>query len=213
MGDRASNGPQGGPYGRCEGTRRTARRGSKVMIDQEKDTPDRDQRNAEFVRLLKQHDRRVAAYIFSLVPHWNDAEDLLQNTCVRLWEQFDDYRAGEDFGAWACTIARYEVMTYRKRTGRERLHFSSEVVDALAAQVAAEQTIAESRLRALADCTRRLADSARRLLDLCYVQRVKVKDAAAQLGRSVNATYLMLSRARRELHDCVEATLKTEEKK
>jgi RNA polymerase sigma-70 factor, ECF subfamily len=172
---------------------------------------DSDQRNVEFVRLLKQHDRRVAAYIFSLVPDWNDAEDLVQNTCVRLWEQFDEYRSGEDFGAWACTIARYEVMTYRKRTCREKLQFSSEVVDALATQAAADHDSAEHRLKALGDCTRQLSDAARLLLDLCYAKRVKIKDAAIQLGRSVNATYLMLSRVRRDLHDCVEATLKRED--
>ena len=172
---------------------------------------DCDQRNAEFVRLLKQHDRRVAAYIFSLVPNWNDAEDLVQNTCVRLWEQFDQYRPGEDFGAWACTIARYEVMTYRKQACREKLHFSSEVVDALAMQVAADHDSAGRRLQALVDCSRQLTDSARKLLDLCYAKRVKIKDAAVQVGRSVNATYLMLSRVRRDLHDCVEATLKRED--
>lgn len=172
-----------------------------------------EQRNIEFVRLLKQHDRRVAAYIFSLVPDWNDAEDLVQNTCVRLWEQFDDYRTGEDFGAWACTIARYEVMTYRKRTGREKLHFSSEVVDALATQSAADHDFAERRLKALGDCTRRLSDSARMLLDLCYAKRVRIKDVAMQLGRSVNATYLMLSRVRHDLHECVETTLRREDGK
>jgi len=88
-----------------------------------------DQRNADFVRLLKRYDRRLAAYVFSLVPDWNDAEDILQDTWVRLWEQFDEYRQGEDFGVWACTIARYLVMAYRKRMQRERLHFSPEVVD------------------------------------------------------------------------------------
>ena len=129
---------------------------------------DDDCRNAEFVRLLKKHDRRLAAYIFSLVPDWNDAEDIVQNTCVRLWEQFDQYRSDEDFGTWACTIGHYEVMTYRKRTCREKLHYSSEVVDALAVQVAIEHNSTESQLAALADCTRRLSESACKLLDLCY---------------------------------------------
>jgi RNA polymerase sigma-70 factor (ECF subfamily) len=170
-------------------------------------------RNAEFVRLLKQHDRRVAACIFAMVPDWNDAEDLVQDTCVRLWQQFDDYRSDEDFGAWACTIARYLVLAYQKRTCREKLQFSSEVVEALAAQVATDHGLAEQRLQTLADCIRRLNDSARNLLDLCYARDVKIKDVAVQLGRSVNGTYLMLSRVRRELHDCVEATQKAEDGK
>ncbi len=170
-------------------------------------------RSAEFIRLLKQHDRRVAACIFSLVPDWSDAEDLFQDTCVRLWEQFDDYRSDEDFGAWACTIARYLVLAYQTRTRRERLQFSPEAMDVIAAQVAADHEMAERRLQTLADCVRQLSDSARNLLDLCYAKGIKIKDVATQLGRSVNGTYLMLSRIRHELHDCVETTLASEERK
>jgi RNA polymerase sigma-70 factor, ECF subfamily len=172
-----------------------------------------DQRNTDFVRLLKQYERRVAVYVYSLVPDWNDAEDLLQDTWVRLWEQFDDYQPGEDFGAWACTIARYLVMAYRKRTQRQKLQFRPEVVEALTAQAAGDHDRAERRLHALLDCVRQLGDSARDLLRLCYVKGMKIKDIALQLGRSPNGTYLMLSRLRRDLHDCVDAALKTEDGK
>jgi RNA polymerase sigma-70 factor, ECF subfamily len=168
-------------------------------------------RNAEFVRLLKRHDRRVAAYVFSLVPDWNDAEDIVQETCVRLWEQFDEYRPDEDFGAWACTVARYLVLAYRKRTQRQRLHFRSDVLDALDAQVAADQPEAERRLRLLAECVRRLGDSAGDLLRRCYAEGAKIKDIAGQLGRSVNGVYLALSRIRRDLHECVEMSLNRED--
>ena len=164
-------------------------------------------RNTEFVRLLKRHDRRLAAYIFSMVPDWNDAEDLVQDTCVRLWEQFDEYRPDEDFGAWACTIARYLVLAYRKRTQRQKANFSSLVIDALDAQVAADHEEAQQRVRVLADCVRKLNDSARDLLRRCYDRQVKIKDIAKQLNRSVNGVYLALSRTRRILHDCVEATM------
>ncbi len=171
-----------------------------------------DQHNTDFVRLLKKYDRRVAAFVYSLVPDWNDAEDLLQDTWVRLWEQFDEYRRDEDFGAWACTIARYLVMAHRKRTQREKLHFSSEVVDSLTAEINVHHDRAERRLQAMIDCVRQLSDSARDLLRLCYAKGAKIKDVAVQLGRSVNGTYLMLSRLRRELHDCIEVSMKVEDK-
>jgi RNA polymerase sigma-70 factor (ECF subfamily) len=170
-----------------------------------------DQRNSEFVRLLKQHDRRVAAYVLSLVPDWNDAEDLLQDTWVRLWEQFDEYQHDQDFGVWACTIARYLVMAYRKRASREKLHFSPEVVNALATEVTVHCDTAERRLHAMLDCVRRLNAPARDLLRLCYAKGARIKNVAVQLGRSVNGTYLMLSRLRHELYDCVEAAVKAED--
>ena len=166
-----------------------------------------ENRNIDFVRLLKTHDRRLAAYVFSMVPDWNDAEDIVQETCVRLWEQFDDYRPDEDFGAWACTIARYLVLAHRKKTQRQKLHFQSRVIEALHEQVAADHEKDERRLQALADCVRKLGESTRHLLRLCYGRRAKIKEVARELNRSVNGVYLALSRARRDLHDCVESTL------
>src|SRR5580700_5633498 len=92
-------------------------------------------RTAEFVRLLQQHDHRISALVFALVPDWADAEDLIQETSVRVWEQYGEYKPGTDFGAWACTIARYMVLAYRKRQKRSRLQFSSNVLEVVAREV------------------------------------------------------------------------------
>ena len=61
-------------------------------------------KTVEFLRLLLQHERRIRAYILALVPNWADADDLYQETTVRLWEQFADYNPEKEFGAWACTV-------------------------------------------------------------------------------------------------------------
>lgn len=66
-----------------------------------------DRSTVEFLRLLSQHERRVKSFILALVPNWADADDLYQETTVRLWEQFADYDPDQEFGAWACTIAYY----------------------------------------------------------------------------------------------------------
>ena len=66
------------------------------------------------MRLLAEHERQLAGYVHTLVPLWQDAEDVLQNTKLRLWEQFDSFQLGTDFAAWAITIAGYMVRTHRK---------------------------------------------------------------------------------------------------
>jgi RNA polymerase sigma-70 factor (ECF subfamily) len=167
-------------------------------------------RTAEFVRLLKQHDHRVSAFIFALVPDWADAEDMIQETSVRLWEQFHEYRPGSDFGAWACTIARYMVLAYRKRMQRSRLQFSPEVFAAVQAELDASAALERDRLRALAQCLGKLDDGHRTLLRLCYDRGAKISDVAKRAGRSINGVYMLLSRLRKILHDCVEHRLQEE---
>ena len=70
---------------------------------------------------------------------------------------------------------------------------------------------ADRRLGILAECARKLGAEALDLLRCCYVERRKIKDIAAELGRSLAGTYQVLSRIRRELFDCVQERLHQEE--
>lgn len=165
---------------------------------------------ARFVRLLTQHERRVYAYILALVVDWNDADEILQETSVRLWEQFDHFVGGTDFGAWACTIAHYQILTHRKQRQRAAGRFSDRLLETLAAEAEPVLSEADARHRALAGCIEQLSDSARRTVRLAYEGGRSISDVAATLGQKADAVYKTLQRARRTLHDCIEHTLKTE---
>ena len=165
---------------------------------------------AQFVRLLKQHERRLSAYVHSLVPDWATGEDIIQETSVRMWEQFADYRSGEDFGAWACTIAKYMVLAARKKSSRQRLFFDDDLLQLVEDEVERASLQQEARLSALAECMRSLSEPHRRLLESCYGGAANIKESAARLGRSLKATYMTLSRVRRALHECIEKRLSQE---
>ena len=55
----------------------------------------------EFAGLVRLHTGQVLAYINALVLDWNDADDLFQETCLVLWQKFDEFRPGTNFLAWA----------------------------------------------------------------------------------------------------------------
>lgn len=166
--------------------------------------------NETFVRLLTQNERKVYGYILSLVPNWADADEILQETNVRLWQQFEKYEPGTDFAAWAMTVAYYQVLTYRKRASRQKVHFSQEFVEAVANEMSAARKQTDVRESALVDCVQQLNEQGRKLIELCYQRGIAIRDAAGQLGRSVDATYKSLSRVRQSLHRCVEQRLARE---
>ena len=89
------------------------------MTSPSNDHLDADPRTADFMRLVTQHDRQWKAYVLSLVPHWADADDILQDTKLELWERFAEYDPAGDFGAWARKIILYRVMTFRSQSGRD----------------------------------------------------------------------------------------------
>jgi RNA polymerase sigma-70 factor, ECF subfamily len=165
---------------------------------------------AEFVRLLAAHERRLGSFVATLVPNWNDAEDIVQQTKVRLWEQFGAYDRQRDFGTWACVIARYEVLAFRTRTVRSRVHFSQEFVDRVSGEMAKRAPESDSRLAFLEDCLKKLTQWQRDLLWRCCVAGDSTQRVATELGRKVEATRKAVLRIRRRLYRCIEVAERKE---
>ena len=175
------------------------------------DDRERELRHREFVRLLATHERQLAEYVHALIPLWQDAEDVLQNTKLRLWEQFDSFQSGTDFAAWAFTIAHYAVRTHRTERQRQRVCFSDDLLEKISRHLPTISASApDARLSALIECVRALSQANRKLLSLVCAGQRKIKDVARELGQTSSATYVALFRIRRSLHECVENRLQKE---
>jgi RNA polymerase sigma-70 factor, ECF subfamily len=163
-----------------------------------------DDRATAFVQLLAVHEQRISSYVLALMPNWSDAEEILQQTKLRLWEQFSSYNPDKDFGTWACVIARYEVLTFRTRAARSRILFSQDVIDHLSDEM--PQIVAESdaRLTFVEQCLTKLTAWQRDLLWRCCVAGDSTQKVASQLGRKAGATRQALLRIRRKLFLCIE---------
>jgi Sigma-70 region 2 len=68
-----------------------------------------------FITLFLKSQRRIFAYILTLLPHQADAEDVLQEVSVTLWERFDENDPPEDFISWGCRIAYHNTPPRRLR--------------------------------------------------------------------------------------------------
>jgi RNA polymerase sigma-70 factor (ECF subfamily) len=156
-----------------------------------------------FVRLLGQNQRRIFLYVISMVPNWNDAEEIIQETNLVLWREFARFRPGTNFAAWACKVAFHQVLAWRKRVRRDRLEFSASFLEAVADEVATASDALEERSLGLARCIERLPADRRTLLRLRYDDGLAIEVIARQLQRTEEATYRALSRIRRVLFECV----------
>jgi RNA polymerase sigma-70 factor (ECF subfamily) len=173
-------------------------------MDENRSTPNRVD---EFVRLLGEHDRRLSLFILSLVPNWSDAEEIRQETNAKLWQEYGKFRSGSDFGAWARTIAWYEVLKYRERKHRNKQHASQAFLDLVAAKLATVVDQDDSRTIALAECVDELGSYQRELVRLYYTVGCTIKDIAHKLRSSPDAIYKALQRARVDLRECTDRKL------
>ena len=163
-----------------------------------------------FVALFAQAQPAIFGYILSLVPHWSDAEDVMQQVSVTLWRKFDEFdpdAPGSSFVRWACVVAKHAVLNHLKKARRSRLVFSDDLIELMAAEGEQDVELLAQERRALAGCLQKLSKRQRQVLEACYGRSATVKQLAEALGRTPNSLYKMLGRIRDGLLQCVERTL------
>jgi RNA polymerase sigma-70 factor (ECF subfamily) len=165
-----------------------------------------------FLGLFLEAERRIFAYIFTLLPNRDDAEDVLQEVSKIMWERFDEAHPPGDFVAWACRIAYYKVKEHRRSRRRQRVIFSDAMLERVAETTVEHQAALrlDERHDALACCLGKLGRGDRELLARRFEKGATVRSVAECLGRSADGLYKSLARIRRLLHDCVERRLAAE---
>ncbi len=163
------------------------------------------EQKVELEGLFSKCEAEVQAYIFTLLPHWPDVDDVLQRTRIILWQKFAKFQPGTSFKAWALQIARLEVNNFRRTQRRDRLCFDDSVVDSIAEARSSISEDLEVQRRTLEHCFRKLRASDRQIVRQCYGPAATTTKAAAErLRRPVNTLYKALIRIRRTLMECVQ---------
>jgi len=163
-----------------------------------------------FLSLFLRSEKEVFRYVAALVPNIVDAEDIVQQTALALWEKFDAYDPLQPFTPWACRFALNKARQWIER--RQRWH------DLLARGLAEEVELRrealrpelENRLRHLENCVANLPTDQRVLIEGYYYRRTSIEKLADESGKTVAATYKALQRVRHTLQLCVEGSAQPE---
>ncbi len=169
----------------------------------------RRDRHSEFLRTFTTHELAVRAFVRKLVPSRADADDVMQEVAIVLWEKFDEFREGTNFNAWACGIARFKALAWLRDKARDRLVLDSDVVDLIAEQSLACEHRMQQQREALEQCLDKMPATDRDLLSHAYDPTAKMHEVAAGSGRSVGGFYQWLYRIRQMLLDCITRELRT----
>jgi RNA polymerase sigma-70 factor (ECF subfamily) len=163
------------------------------------------------MRLFSKHQRWLYGYLTALTGSPNDAEDVMQEVCVVMWQQQEKFQLGTNFVSWLSVIAYHQAQKYWRDKKKQRLFSNQDLVDQLARDMPLEFDLMEARRKALADCARQLKDTDRELVSHCYGSRkVTAKAVAAELGRPSDTVYKALNRIRGALMDCINRKVSAE---
>lgn len=166
--------------------------------------PSSENQNHQFLRDFTANEPAIRAFVRRLVPGRADADDILQEVSVVLWNKYSEFRPDGDFRAWAFGIARYEVLGWLRDKGRDRIVLNEDVVEKLADESAADEPRLCRQREALETCLGKLPEKQRHLVMKAYQPKARIQDLAAAEGKTVSGLYQWLYRVRRQLMQCIE---------
>jgi RNA polymerase sigma-70 factor (ECF subfamily) len=147
-----------------------------------------------FLSLFLCSEKEVFRYVAALVPNIADAEDIVQQTTLALWERFDAYDPAQPFTPWACRFALNKARQRIERRQRWQALTEGGLAEEVEQRREELRPELEFRLRHLEHCLRKLPEEQRLLVEGYYYRRTGVEKLADDSRRTVAATYKALQR-------------------
>ncbi|MDB6035764.1 MAG: hypothetical protein JWM16_6102 [Verrucomicrobiales bacterium] len=157
-----------------------------------------------FLSLFLRSEREIFRYVAALVPNVADAEDIVQQTALSLWEKFDTYDANQPFTPWACRFALNKTRQWLERRQRWQALLENGLGEELTRRREDLRPELENRLRHLEGCLNKLPEQQRSIIEGYYYRRESIEKLAADSGRTVAAAYKTVQRIRQALQSCIE---------
>jgi RNA polymerase sigma-70 factor, ECF subfamily len=158
-------------------------------------------------QLFVRHQQAVLSYVLSIEPNLADAQDIVQEAFLTISKKSATWTAGTNFLPWACTVARYETLTFQRNRSRRIARLDEDVIELLHADGIMDEHEFQRKTTALQSCLAHLAPRARELMHLRYHAAQMPEQIAPKVGWTVNAVRVALTRARDLLRGCMEQQL------
>ena len=162
-----------------------------------------------FIEALTRHQPALEAYCHANLANREHAREVLQATCVKLWQKAADWDPDTEFLPWAFTVARFTILSHYRDQKRELLVFDEDVIQSMADELEEAASAFDDRREALAKCVKKLNPRQAALLHNHYTFSQSLREIAEASGRNLSAVKMTLLRIRQKLSACIERELRT----
>lgn len=155
---------------------------------------------AAFDRLSRRHLDRAYGVALRMTGSRADAQDVVQDVFLRLWQRPDAWRPGQaQFSTWLYRVVVNRCLDLKRRPRGTDLDSVEEPQDP---DANAEDSLLDAeRARALDGAVNQLPERQREAIVLTYTAGLRNAEAASAMEISVKAFEALLVRAKRELRD------------
>jgi RNA polymerase sigma-70 factor, ECF subfamily len=172
--------------------------------------PPDSRKTEEFLSLYRGCESRLFAYLMAMLGNPSEAEEVLQETLLALWQSFGDFQPETNFYAWARQTAYHRVLIYRRHRQRQGVAWDESFLVAIENICSQQDDQLARYLEYLDDCVANLSESDRGLLQARFHSCRTIKSVAEQLQRPADTVYKALTRIYHWLAQCVERAASVE---
>ncbi|MGD9633731.1 MAG: sigma-70 family RNA polymerase sigma factor [Pirellulales bacterium] len=158
----------------------------------------------QFAALWAASQSTVSAFIRTLVPDYQQADEVMQRVAVTLVRKYDQYDQTRSFAAWAVGVAKFEVLYFRRERATDRHLFGDDIVEQIASRYEMLAEEVDPLRDALKHCLDKLEGRSRQVVELRYKRGLSSAAIATEMELSSGAVRMLLCRVRDTLRRCIE---------
>jgi RNA polymerase sigma-70 factor (ECF subfamily) len=179
--------------------------GGKIEKDEALLARIRKGEHAAFAELVNRHATRFYRVAYRYVQQREEAEDVVQDAFIKLWERPDMWQADKNtkFTTWFHRVVVNRCLDIAKRKTPLPLDPEFDIVDVSERQD--DALAARERQRALEQAIRDLPDRQRMAVNLCFQEEHSNQEAAEIMGLHLKALQSLLMRAKATLKERMKA--------
>lgn len=142
--------------------------------------------NKAFEILLKEYQKPLYHHIRNIVLHHDDADDVLQNTFIKVFRYLKDFKGESKLFSWMYRIATNEALTFLKQKANEKKISTQELQEKIVQNLEADTYFEGNEMQLLLQKAILLLPEKQQLIfKMKYFEELKYEEISEILGTSV----------------------------
>lgn len=157
-----------------------------------------------FTAIIKKYQEKLYWHVRRMVIEHEDANDVLQNVFIRVWNGLENFREDSQLYTWLYRIATNECLTYIEQQKKKSSVSLSEVESGLSNKIKADSHFDANKLEwKLQLAIQQLPEKQRIVFNLRYYDEMPYEEMSRVLGTSEGALKASYHHAVKKIEDYI----------
>lgn len=147
-----------------------------------------ESRHYAFNLLVRQYQRKLYSFIRRMITDHDEAQDVLQNTFIKVWNGLDKFREDSKLYSWLYRIAHNECLNHLRSLKKGLFTSDESVVERLTTTLDNSEHFSGDLIqKKLQRALMKLPDKQRAVFTMKYFEELKYEEISEITGTSVGA--------------------------